>query len=47
MLVRETGLTIMRDPGGNFVSGYMCEDGFGPAKDRPVRRKPLQESDTP
>ncbi|MBL8701786.1 MAG: alpha-N-arabinofuranosidase [Alphaproteobacteria bacterium] len=36
-LVRELAPTIMRYPGGNFVSGYNWEDGVGPAKDRPRR----------
>ena len=36
-LVRELGPTIIRYPGGNFVSGYNWEDGVGPAKDRPAR----------
>ena len=36
-LVRELGATIMRYPGGNFVSGYNWEDGVGPVKDRPRR----------
>jgi len=36
-LVREIGPTIMRYPGGNFVSGYNWEDGVGPVGDRPAR----------
>jgi alpha-N-arabinofuranosidase len=36
-LVRELGPTIMRYPGGNFVSGYNWEDGFGPVAERPKR----------
>ena len=36
-LVKELGPTIMRYPGGNFVSGYNWEDGVGPVKDRPAR----------
>jgi Alpha-L-arabinofuranosidase len=36
-LVRELGPTIMRYPGGNFLSGYNWEDGVGPAEQRPVR----------
>jgi alpha-L-arabinofuranosidase len=36
-LVKELGPTIMRYPGGNFVSGYNWEDGVGPVKDRPTR----------
>ena len=36
-LVRELGPTIVRYPGGNFVSGYDWVDGIGPRADRPVR----------
>ena len=36
-LVREMGPTVVRYPGGNFVSGYRWEDGVGPVEDRPVR----------
>jgi alpha-N-arabinofuranosidase len=36
-LVRELAPTIMRYPGGNFVSGYDWEDGVGPAERRPSR----------
>ncbi len=36
-LTRELGVTIVRYPGGNFVSGYRWEDGVGPVEDRPVR----------
>ncbi|MEU4683220.1 alpha-N-arabinofuranosidase [Streptomyces xinghaiensis] len=36
-LVRELGVTAIRYPGGNFVSGYKWEDGTGPAEDRPRR----------
>jgi alpha-N-arabinofuranosidase len=36
-LVRELGPTIMRYPGGNFVSGYNWEDGVGPVEKRPVK----------
>ena len=34
-LVRELGVTIVRYPGGNFVSGYDWEDGIGPRESRP------------
>ncbi len=34
-LVRELGVTTVRYPGGNFVSGYKWEDGVGPVGDRP------------
>jgi alpha-N-arabinofuranosidase len=36
-LVRELGVTTIRYPGGNFVSGYRWEDGIGPVEERPVR----------
>ena len=36
-LVQEMGVTVVRYPGGNFVSGYKWEDGVGPVKDRPAR----------
>ncbi|MFC1229462.1 alpha-N-arabinofuranosidase [Streptomyces sp. Sce081] len=36
-LVRELGVTAIRYPGGNFVSGYRWEDSVGPAEDRPRR----------
>ncbi|MFC0069113.1 alpha-N-arabinofuranosidase [Umezawaea endophytica] len=37
-LTRELGVSLVRYPGGNFVSGYRWEDGIGPAASRPVRR---------
>ncbi|MDN3482394.1 alpha-N-arabinofuranosidase [Arthrobacter sp. APC 3897] len=36
-LVRELGVTTVRYPGGNFVSGYRWEDGVGPREQRPRR----------
>ncbi|RFA20537.1 arabinosylfuranosidase ArfA [Subtercola boreus] len=36
-LVKELGPTMVRYPGGNFVSAYNWEDGVGPASERPVR----------
>ena len=36
-LVRELGVTTVRYPGGNFVSGYRWEDGVGPIDRRPRR----------
>jgi alpha-L-arabinofuranosidase len=36
-LTKELGVTIVRYPGGNFLSGYNWEDGVGPKEDRPVR----------
>jgi alpha-N-arabinofuranosidase len=36
-LARRLGVTVVRYPGGNFVSGYDWVDGIGPAAARPVR----------
>ncbi len=36
-LVKELGVTIVRYPGGNFVSGYNWVDGIGPKGSRPRR----------
>ena len=36
-LVDELGVTLVRYPGGNFVSGYRWEDGIGPREQRPRR----------
>src|SRR5690606_27153517 len=36
-LVKELGVTTVRYPGGNFVSGYRWEDGIGPRELRPRR----------
>lgn len=36
-LVRELGVSTVRYPGGNFVSGYHWEDGVGPRDKRPTR----------
>lgn len=35
-LVHELGATVVRYPGGNFVSGYKWEDGVGPRAERPT-----------
>ncbi|MDQ2586460.1 arabinosylfuranosidase ArfA [Saccharothrix yanglingensis] len=37
-LTRELGVSVVRYPGGNFVSGYRWEDGVGPVASRPTRR---------
>src|SRR6476469_4733660 len=34
-LTRELGVSTVRYPGGNFVSGYRWEDGVGPVSGRP------------
>ncbi len=36
-LTKELGATVIRYPGGNFVSGYNWEDGIGPVAGRPRR----------
>ncbi len=36
-LTRELGVSTIRYPGGNFVSGYRWEDGIGPRDQRPAR----------
>ena len=33
------GMTVMRYPGGNFVSGYHWQDGVGPRENRPTVRE--------
>jgi alpha-N-arabinofuranosidase len=35
----DLGFTVMRYPGGNFVSGYDWRDGIGPSAQRPRRRE--------
>lgn len=35
--IRGMGVTMLRWPGGNFVSGYNWKDGIGPKQSRPVR----------
>ncbi|HET9871211.1 MAG TPA: alpha-N-arabinofuranosidase [Propionibacteriaceae bacterium] len=36
-LTRQIGPTVVRYPGGNFVSNYRWEDGVGPKDQRPTR----------
>ena len=36
-LIRELGISTVRYPGGNFLSGYRWQDGIGPVKERPRR----------
>ena len=43
-LIRELGVTAIRYPGGNFVSGYNWEDGVGPVDQRPTRLDPAWRS---
>src|ERR1051326_1570866 len=35
--VKDLGATILRYPGGNFVSGFNWEDSIGPKEKRPRR----------
>ncbi|MCP2164204.1 arabinosylfuranosidase ArfA [Goodfellowiella coeruleoviolacea] len=39
-LIAELGVTVVRYPGGNFVSAYRWEDGVGPVAERPRRLDP-------
>ena len=43
-LVRELGITVVRYPGGNFVSGFRWEDSVGPVQERPTRLDPAWRS---
>lgn len=36
-LVKELGVSAIRYPGGNFVSGFKWEDSVGPVEERPAR----------
>ncbi|MCR4733739.1 MAG: alpha-N-arabinofuranosidase [Treponema sp.] len=36
-LAKELNVSLVRYPGGNFLSNYNWKDGIGPVKDRPVR----------
>src|SRR4051794_24159052 len=38
-LLKEQGYTVLRYPGGNFLSGYNWLDGVGPKAQRPRRRE--------
>src|SRR5512143_3261703 len=35
--VKGLGVSVLRYPGGNFVSGYNWKDGIGPKAQRPAR----------
>lgn len=39
-LVKETRVSLLRFPGGNFVSGYHWRDGIGPREKRVTMRNP-------
>ncbi len=44
---READLSILRWPGGNFVSGYDWRDGIGPVDDRPTNANPAWDGVEP
>ena len=46
-LVKELGPTIVKYPGGNFVSTYRWEDGVGPVEKRPKRLSSAWQSTEP
>jgi len=45
--LRRLRFTIVRYPGGNFVSGYHWEDGIGPRDRRPLREEKAWDSKEP
>lgn len=45
--LRRLRFTVMRYPGGNFVSGYHWEDGIGPRDKRPLRIEKAWDSQEP
>ena len=36
-MVKDLHVSLVRYPGGNFLSGYNWKDGIGPKENRPVR----------
>ncbi len=38
-VVEKLNLSLVRYPGGNFVSGYFWEDGIGPKENRPSKKE--------
>ena len=46
-LTRELGVSTVRYPGGNFVSGYRWEDGVGPRRAAPGPARPRVALDRP
>lgn len=37
--IKKINLSLVRYPGGNFVSGYFWEDGIGPVENRPTKKE--------
>ena len=46
-VVKPLNLSLVRYPGGNFVSGYFWEDGIGPKEKRPQKREDAWHSIEP
>lgn len=46
-LIQELSPTLLRYPGGNFVSTYNWEDGVGPVEERPIRLDPAWRTTEP
>ncbi len=42
--LEELHLSLVRYPGGNFVSGYFWEDGIGPRENRPTKKEEAWKS---
>ena len=38
-VIEDLNLSLIRYPGGNFVSGYFWEDGIGPRENRPTKKE--------
>ncbi len=45
--LRRLRFSVVRYPGGNFVSGYHWEDGIGPREQRPLREEKAWNSQEP
>jgi len=45
--LKKLNMTVIRYPGGNFVSGYHWMDGIGPKDNRPVIRELAWQSIEP
>ncbi len=42
--LKKLNLSLVRYPGGNFVSGYFWEDGIGPKENRPTKKEEAWKS---